>query len=192
MTPDRRHHNSRYRTHNGRTHIDINLRHIDQLFDSLDPSPFLERDLDDKAAEYIVSAVSEHPIDTPLTLTIHISHPEEFKLEPTSVVEAIHRYFQYNSELVRKKLRQLLRQGRFTLAAGMLTLFTCLTISQSIEHLVYIHRLIRVIREGLVIIGWVAMWRPIDIFLYSWYPTIETRRIHEKLSKIPVEIKLVH
>ncbi len=93
---------SRYRTHNGRTHIDLSLHHIDQLFDSLDPSPFLERDLDDKAADYIVTAALEHSLTTPLVLTIHISHPEEFSLEPDSVVEAIHRYFQYNSELARK------------------------------------------------------------------------------------------
>ncbi|MEQ1664340.1 MAG: hypothetical protein ABL927_03075, partial [Bdellovibrionales bacterium] len=47
-----------------------------------------------------------------------------------------------------------------------------------------------VIKEGLVIMGWVGMWRPIDLFLYSWWPQVEMRRVFLKLSKIPVEIKV--
>ena len=194
MVPCKRgaqHHKSRYRTHEGRTHIDLNLRHIDQLFESLDPSPFLERDLDDKAADYPVSAALEHPFSTPLTLTIHVSHPEELKHEPNAVVEAIHGYFRYNAELTRRKLHQVYRQGRFSLMVGMATLFTCLTISQSIESYVSVHPYFRAIREGLVIMGWVAMWRPIDVFLYSWRAQLETQRTYEKLSKVPVEINLV-
>jgi hypothetical protein len=26
----------------------------------------------------------------------------------------------------------------------------------------------RVLQEGLIILGWVANWRPIEIFLYEW------------------------
>lgn len=185
-------HGPRYRTHNGRTQIDLYLRHIEQLFDSLDPSPFLERDLDEKAADYIISAAQEHSPSTPLALTISISSPEEFKMEPDVVKEAIHEYFHYNAELARKKLRQVFRQGRFSLLVGVIALFVSLTVSQSIKPLAEAHTYIGVIREGLMIMGWVAMWRPIEIFLYSWRPQVEMRRTFQKLSTIPVEIRLLH
>jgi hypothetical protein len=36
--------------------IELNLSRLNQLFNSLDPSPFHERDLDQDAEEYIVSS----------------------------------------------------------------------------------------------------------------------------------------
>ena len=181
---------SRYRTYNGRVCIDLNLRHINQLFDSRDPSPFLERDLDDNAVDYIISAIQEHSLSTPVALIVHISEPDKFVLESNTVVEAIHNHFAYDAELARKKLSQFLRQGQFALVVGVSVLFTCLTIARSVlgdsEQHIW-----TALREGLVIMGWVAMWRPIDIFLYSWWPQVETRKMFEKLSRVPVEIKLL-
>jgi hypothetical protein len=45
-----------------------------------------------------------------------------------------------------------------------------------------------VIHEGLIIIGWVAMWRPLDIYLYRWWPLRELGRVYRKLSEIPIEV----
>ena len=32
------------------------------------------------------------------------------------------------------------------------------------------NRFADVIRESLLIGGWVAMWRPLEVFLYDWWP----------------------
>ena len=48
-------------------------------------------------------------------------------------------------------------------------------------------RLWSLLRESLVIGGWVAMWRPLEIYLYDWWPR-RIGRIYEKLSRVPVEI----
>ena len=37
--------------------------------------------------------------------------------------------------------------------------------------------LIDAVREGLVIIGWVAMWQPVQVFLYGWWPIREQQRL---------------
>jgi hypothetical protein len=44
--------------------------------------------------------------------------------------------------------------------------------------------------QGLLIVGWVAMWRPLEIFLYDWWPILGERRIHDDLSRIQVRIAL--
>ena len=31
------------------------------------------------------------------------------------------------------------------------------------------------IKEGLILVGWVSMWKPINIFLYEWWPLIEAK-----------------
>jgi hypothetical protein len=45
-----------------------------------------------------------------------------------------------------------------------------------------------VAREGLTIVGWVAMWRPLEIYLYDWWPVLRRSRIFEKLGEMKVEI----
>jgi hypothetical protein len=54
------------------TKIEINLSRLPQLFNSLDASPFLERDLDRDAEDYIVGSAEEAPRQLPLALVIHL------------------------------------------------------------------------------------------------------------------------
>ena len=41
--------------------------------------------------------------------------------------------------------------------------------------------------QGLVVVSWVAMWEPVTIFLYGWWPIRRKRLIYEKISRMPVE-----
>jgi hypothetical protein len=40
----------------------------------------------------------------------------------------------------------------------------------------------------LVILGWVANWRPIQIFLYDWQPLVRRRRLLKRLAKATVRL----
>ena len=50
--------------------------------------------------------------------------------------------------------------------------------------------MLRFARESLTIAGWVAMWRPMQIFLYDWWPLRHLGKIYENLSRMPVELRL--
>jgi len=52
--------------------IEISLSRLGQLFNSLDPSPFHERDLDQDAEEYIIGSAEEIPRQDPLRLVIYL------------------------------------------------------------------------------------------------------------------------
>ena len=47
----------------------------------------------------------------------------------------------------------------------------------------------RVLAEGLLIAGWVALWGPIDVFLYGWWPIAGRRRLLARLAQIDVEVR---
>jgi len=49
-------------------------------------------------------------------------------------------------------------------------------------------RLGAVLRESLLIGGWVAMWRPMEIFLYDWWPVRAEARLSDRLTAMPVRI----
>jgi hypothetical protein len=40
----------------------------------------------------------------------------------------------------------------------------------------------------LTIAGWVAMWRPMEIYLYDWWPLRRKSRLYQKLSQMPVQM----
>jgi hypothetical protein len=53
--------------------IEVKLTELNQLFNSMDPSPFHERDLDHDAEEFIVSWAQEHPKQHDLKLLVHLA-----------------------------------------------------------------------------------------------------------------------
>jgi hypothetical protein len=45
------------------------------------------------------------------------------------------------------------------------------------------------LRQSFLILGWVANWRPLEIFLYDWWPLARRRDMYRRLSAATVEIK---
>lgn len=167
--------------------IEVALTHPRQLFNSLDPSPFIEKDLDDNAEAYIVDSVREFSLSTPLKLVFYMPAAEQAAMG-NSLAEAVHNYFAYKEDLAGKELRFTIRQGRTALFIGVAFLMFCLTLRQGVSVLetsVWSD----ILAEGLLISGWVAMWRPIDIFIYTWWPTLRMRRVYQKLRNMPIELR---
>lgn len=177
----------RYRSEHGVYLIEIKLNRVQQLFNSLDPSPFHEKDLDADAETYIVGAAREFHLATPVKLVLHL--PADEAPSDEGLPQSIHSYFGYRRDSAARDLRFLLRQGRNALAIGLTFLAVCL----SLRALVFssaIGPLQSIVGEGLVITGWVAMWRPIQIFLYDWWPLRRMVRIYDKLAHVPVNVRL--
>lgn len=168
--------------------IEIFVNKIEQLFNSMDPSPFHEKDLDHDAEEFIVSWAKEHSRSDPLTLIVHLNQ-SAYPVGSQELVErAVRNYFAYRGKLNRLEFKHLLKQGRSSLVIGLLFLAACLLIRELVFHQ-QPGSLASIMRESLTIAGWVAMWRPIQIFLYDWWPLRRVGHIYEKLSRIPVELR---
>jgi hypothetical protein len=45
------------------------------------------------------------------------------------------------------------------------------------------------VSEGLLILGWVAMWRPVEIFLYDWWPEFGKRRLFDRIAGLQIETR---
>lgn len=177
----RRH--SSYRLEGDQHLIEINLREPRQLFNSLDPAPFHEKDLDVAAEEYIVGAVQELGVRQRNKLVIYLqtATPGDTDTIPT----AIHNYFAYRARQAGSDLRLLLRFGVISLLIGLLFLGACLMLRQLLTQ----HLTSQIVTEGLLIVGWVALWRPLEVFLYEWWPIRQRQRRHQHLATMPVEVR---
>ena len=167
--------------------IELSLRELAQLFDSFDPAPFHEKDLDRDAEEFITSWAREYPPDAPLVFRLHLP-PDQRRFEPEKTVQsAIRNYFTYRAGLARLDVRRTLQQGRTSLVVGVLFLVFCMVAREVVRGLSDAEWL-QVVEEGLLIVGWVAMWRPIELLLYDWWPLLRRRRTFENLSRMQVEV----
>jgi hypothetical protein len=175
-----------YRSEGGVTLIEMRLNSVRQLFNSLDPAPFPEKDLDREAESYIVDSVREFAIDAPLKLVFYLPRGE--MEEANDLARSIHNYFAYRLRVISRDLTFLLRQGRLTLFIAIGFLLACLSLRQIV--LAFDENpILHVLAEGLLITGWVAMWRPIEILLYEWWPIRRRCRVAAKLTTMPVEIR---
>ena len=166
--------------------IELNLSDMSQLFNLMDPSPLVEKDLDREAEQFIVSWAQEHSHDVPVTLTIHLERWPDADPGPM-LAEAVHNFFAYRAKLNRLEFRRLMSQGRTSLVIGLLFLAGCFLLGR--VALAGIQGpWIGFVRESLTIAGWVAMWRPMQIYLHDWWPVRRRGRTYTKLSQMPVEV----
>lgn len=167
--------------------IEVNLTELNQLFNSLDPSPFHERDLDHDAEEFIVSWAQEHAQQHELKLVVHLTRPPtDIGDAQKLVADSIAHYFEYRAEMTLRDFKRLMREGRASLLIGLLFLGACQFAATLLTPSAADWQ--SVVREGLTIIGWVAMWKPLEIYLYRWWPLLTLRKLYQRLSRMPVEV----
>jgi hypothetical protein len=170
--------------------IELKLRDLAQLFNSMDPSPFYEKDLDQDAEEFIEGWAMELPSDSPLALAIHLENPPQ---EPQAecqamVTEAVHHFFDSKAQMKRRQLRKLIALGRTSLVIGLVFLTVCVVAGELLVSFFGDQPVVTILQESFLIGGWVAMWRPMEIFLYEWWPIRNERRLLEKMSRMEVRI----
>ena len=180
--------NRRYNFHNGFYHIELKLNTISQLFDERDPAPFREKDLDDDAVDYLVTSLQELPKNSQSKIVIFVPEVEKQMFKPENVEQAIHDFFIYEEELNRRKIRKTFEVGIKSLIIGLSFLALAVFASHSIK-LSSTTMMDYFIKEGLTLLGWVSMWKPVNIFLYEWWPMMEVKSINKKIANIEVEFK---
>jgi hypothetical protein len=168
--------------------IEIRVAELRQLFHAIDPSPFRQRDLDPRAEEFIVDWARELPRDMPWALVVHLDRPAGRHDEAGALKEAIHEYFGQRVVASRRTLRQLFRRGRNSLVIALAFLTASIAVGDFVAGYLGDGRLGEVIREGFLIGGWVAMWRPLEVFLYDWWPIRAEVRLFNRLGTMPVRI----
>lgn len=166
--------------------LDLYLADAMQLFNSMDPAPFRERDLDPEAAAYIVDWARETPGGQALSLVLHMGRGSTTDEEGELLRKSIHDHFQRRAVATRRQLQRLFRVGRYSLVIALAFLALVIVVGETVASLVSRESIASLIQEGLVIGGWVALWRPLEIFLYNWWPVWAEARLFDRLGAMDV------
>ena len=169
--------------------IEVHVGELKQLFNSIDPSPFRNKDLDPKAEEFIIGWAKDLPRDAELALVVDLDRQAGLPDEAAVLRDAIHEFFRQRAEAYRRQLRELLRRGRTSLLIGLTVLAVATALGDFLATLMKTSRIGEIVRESLTIGGWVSMWRPLEVFLYDWWPIRNEARLSDRLAAMPVRIR---
>lgn len=162
--------------------IELRIQRLEQLFDSLDPAPFHAKALDRNAEAYLLESAGEHGARQPLNIAMHA--PEELADRLDDIASAIHTHFTLAHQQAERRHRRRRRIGRIALSVGAATLITALLLRRWVESIG--GTLGEVLAEGLLILAWVALWRPIETIGFDSWESREERRLLATLARVPV------
>ena len=86
----------------------------------------------------------------------------------------------------------MFRLGRTSLIIGLTVLAGAIALGDFLANLLKAIRIGEILRESLTIGGWVSMWRPLEIFLYDWWPIRNEAQLSDRLAAMPVRIRYMN
>jgi len=170
--------------------IELRLHSLEQLFDPFDPFPIPTRDLARGAEDYIVGWAQELPRDASLAMRIYLPGSASASAGIQALRAAVAGHFLYRARRTGSDMRELLTIAQVSLVIGLTVLALCVGLRQILQGLSPPGAVAGFLGEGLVIVGWVANWRPIEILLYEWWPLARRRRLLERLASAPVDLAM--
>jgi len=129
LAGDREDGHERYRREGDHICLDLRLRSPRQLFDSRDPAPFRDRDLDPEAEAYFLEALEELPRKVSVKLVLHFAEPEEPGLGSAEITASLQAHMVHEEEEAGRRLRRFIRQAQVGAVAALAVLLGCLFLS---------------------------------------------------------------
>jgi hypothetical protein len=168
--------------------LELNLSAQRQLFNSMDPAPFRERDLDPDVVSYIVDWAEKLPADAPLGLVVTLGTETLSDHDVGTLRESLVENFRRRALAARRRVKRLFRDGRISLLIGVVFVAAAILVGDVIGSLISHPRYATLVQETVVIGAWVALWHPINIFLYEWWPIRAEARLFDRLAEMDMRL----
>lgn len=162
--------------------IELRLQHLEQLFDTLDPAPFHDKALDRQVEAYLVESAGEHGPRERLSVLLH--GPGQLQAHVPDIAAAIHAHFELAHQQAERRHRRRRRVGRVATLAGLVTLAAVLMLRHWLAAVPAPFG--EVLSEGLLILAWVALWRPIETIGFDSWESRQERAVLRRLAQVPV------
>ena len=178
--------------HENWSDIELRISHPIQFYNLLDPAPNDEKEINKATESYIMDSLENMPNDKSssakivLYLEQTLYDNEEIR---TDMEQAIHSHFALRLCTTNQKYKLAMSKGRRYLARGMIFLLTCLILSSVVTSIYNQNDIIYAIGQSFVVIGWVALWKPVEFYLYDRHDILDEKKMLRRLEKITVETR---
>lgn len=165
--------------------IELRLQDAAALFEPLDTSPFADRHLNEKVESFILHCARECG-SAEFEILVHFERTAA-NGQAGDLLASIPKHFAHRVQEEIGGIRRLIREATRDLAAGLVFLFLCGLAGVAALKL-FVRPFGLFVEQGLLILGWVALWRPVDLFLYELRPLRKTRDLMCALSRARVRL----
>lgn len=117
-----------------------------------------------------------------------VQAPVSIKPHAAEIAHLIHAHFERAHAQCRRRYQLRMRIGRTLLVAGTAVLGIALLLRALLGD-PGDRAMIVAAGEGLLILGWVAMWRPLEILLFERLENHQTSELLHRLTQIPVDFE---
>ena len=166
--------------------IQLSLQSVEQILLTRGTSAYSRHMLNEDVEEFIVEEAQSCPRRNAIVITISL--PTQEIARGWQVEAAIKDHFRYLKKKSEKKLKYTLQLGWRSLLVGFAFLVLVFMLTKIGNDLIPKGGVAVMIRESLVILGWVAMWRPADLLLYEWYPFKRDATLFGRLAESEVRV----
>jgi hypothetical protein len=166
--------------------IELRLDDPVALFEPLEVSPFSEKHLNEKVEQFILHCAREEPT-AEFTIVMHFPAGTQVNQAEPALLASIPRHFAHRAREEAGRIRSLIREATRDLMAGLVFLFLCGLAGVAALKL-FPGPIGLFVEQGLLILGWVALWRPVDLFLYELRPLRNTRNLMSALGRAQVRL----
>ncbi len=162
--------------------IELRVQKLEQLFDTLDPAPFHDKALDRNVDAYLLESAAEYSVSTPLRVMIYA--PAEMAAHIKDIERAVHTHFALATQQAERRHRRRRGVGRLALFTGLTILVLALALRSWLKSVS--NPFAEALSEGLMILAWVALWRPIETIGFDSWEARQQRRLLAKLARVEI------
>ncbi|WP_199553394.1 hypothetical protein [Sandaracinobacteroides hominis] len=172
--------------------MDLTLRDLDHLFRQPELDPLNGSFSTQSGVEAVLQRLKRARLPKSHQLRLSIQLPADQISTDTraQVASALAAYAATRIAEEQESLHFLGRETRQSLRMGGLFLIACLTLAALVDYLNALPSFVQtLLRESLVIAGWVGLWHPLDLLLYAWWPSRYRISLLKHLETADVQLK---
>lgn len=168
----------------------LELRDLSELFEARDVDPLTEEypsHGDVAGVDYVLDQYRVRPSYKSIVLTIDLPEVDDSKTTARTAQAALRRWSEAQARHVDADIASTRWQGSRTLAVAVIALFGFIGLSRllaSDDNLA-----LQILSEGLAIAGWVALWFPLEVLMFSVWQHRLDRRALDRLASASVIVR---
>ncbi len=170
--------------------LTVEMENRDALFQARNPDPFRGGPLFESGFDQIYEELVDQTPRKPLTLVFYLPARHLTDELETEIRYGLEQRCLHEEDTIARERRALRREGLKALQSGIVFLLLCLLGAYFLQQANPFPDFLNFFfREGLFILGWVGMWRPVDILLHEWWPQVRAKQIFQAIRQARVVVE---
>ena len=177
--------------HEGTVFITFRLKALGQLLDLEDPTPLPAKEITEEAEDAIFGHLDEYRVGRSTSLVLELPEKDLDRTASSLIIDAVRSHFSFRRSDLVHEMKISRREGIYSFMVSVgnaaFLIWFLLYITKNDIPVDAVN--VTIFLGFLTILNWVTIWDTYEHFVYDYRYLYRKRRIYEKVTAIPVEIR---